>query len=299
MKILITGAAGFIARALVRDLEARGHEPVLLDRVDPATATVFVPGSADRAQAPLDTRRHRYLRAEIGDLDAMTSAVAGCDAVVHLAAAVSGDWAVAVPTFSANALGTFTVLEACRRGGVRRFGCASSINAFGTFYWRVSGRPSPYTVLPLREDAPTAVEDAYSLGKLVGEEVCATFTRAWGMTTAAFRFAAVAADPLIDAWRKEAPPAAWSDDLWQWVHIDDVAAGLVDWLVHPAPPAHGVYTLGAGDTRVREPTMDLLRRLRPDLAAQVRAPIAGRDPLLAIDRARAAFGYAPRHRMHP
>ena len=48
MKILITGACGMIARALVKELEP-SHELILVDRIDPSEATVFVPGSAERA----------------------------------------------------------------------------------------------------------------------------------------------------------------------------------------------------------------------------------------------------------
>ena len=43
--------------------------------------------------------------------------------------------------------------------------------------------------------------------------------------------------------------------------------------------------------------MELLRRFRPDLARTPAAPLPGRTPLLAIDRARKAFGYAPRFRL--
>ena len=53
MKILITGACGMIARALVKELEPK-HELRLLDRVPPSEATIFVPGGA-RASAPITT----------------------------------------------------------------------------------------------------------------------------------------------------------------------------------------------------------------------------------------------------
>ncbi len=62
-------------------------------------------------------------------------------------------------------------------------------------------------------------------------------------------------------------------------------------------PAHGVYTLGGADTTCPEPTMDILDKFRPDLAATVVKPLSGRAPLLSIDRARAAFGYDPQWRL--
>ena len=59
----------------------------------------------------------------------------------------------------------------------------------------------------------------------------------------------------------------------------------------------GLYTLGAADTRCPEPTMELVRRFRPDLARMLTAPLPGRAPLLAINRAHEAFGYHPRFRL--
>ena len=67
----------------------------------------------------------------------------------------------------------------------------------------------------------------------------------------------------------------------------------------PGLPAHGVYYLGAADTRCPEPTMEILERFRPDLAATVDPPLEGRASLIAIDRAREAFGYDPQYRLGP
>jgi UDP-glucose 4-epimerase len=297
MRILITGAAGLVARALVRELEAGGHELTLLDRVDPREATVFSPGETERRRVPLEPR-WPYLRAEITDPLAMRAAARAQEACVHLAAAVTGEYAHGAATMHANVCGTYAVIDACRLEGVRTFACASSINAFGTFYWRVSGRPPRYDRLPLGEDAPVQIEDPYSLSKHVNELTCAAFTRAFAMTTAAFRFAGVVTD---EQWRRmladPAPTTAWADDLWQWVHLDDVAAGIRRALECATLPGHGVYTLGAGDTRAPEPTMDLLERFRPELARTLARRLEGREPLLSIAAARAAFGYAPRFRL--
>ena len=66
---------------------------------------------------------------------------------------------IAVHTFRSNALGTFVAIDAAQRNGVGRFLCASSINAFGTFFWRLSGQPSPYVSLPLDEGFRPVPED--------------------------------------------------------------------------------------------------------------------------------------------
>ncbi len=297
MKVLITGATGFLARRLIHDLEGE-HELVLLDRVDPREATVFVPGSYERAPLPFETE-HRYLRAEILDPEAMRAALHGVEAVIHLAAATSGFPEQGVEIFRVNALGTYVVLDEARKAGVGRFLCASSINAFGTFGWRLSGREVQYERLPLTEDAPAMPEDPYSLSKLVNEETLAAFHRAYGLTTAAFRFAGVWSPAQYETALERGlePTEAWSQDLYQWGHAWDITYGLKQALEHPKLPGYGVYTLAGSDTRCPEPTLELLERFQPQLTHTLKEPLEGRTALLSIERARAAFGYDPRYRL--
>ena len=298
MKILITGACGWVSRRLIEELETRGHELRLLDYCQPEDATLFVPGSAERQRMPLQTK-WPFVKADITDAAAMRQAVEGMDAVIHLAAAVTGLPEHGVKTFHVNACGTYIILDACRLAGVKRFLCASSINAFGTIYWRVSGKPPVYAKMPLDEEFPPVPEDAYSLSKYVNELTCEAFHRGFGITTAAFRFAGVWPEKWHEDARKNGLKAttAWSDDLYQWVHRYDVCLGIRQALECPTLPGFGAYTLSGPDTRCPEPTMELLRKFRPDLAATVNPPLQGRAPLMCIDKARRAFGYAPQYRL--
>ncbi len=293
MKVLITGACGFIGRNLITELEQRGHELHLVDMTRPEDATVFR-GGQERAHIPLDTE-WPFTQAEITDEEAMLRACEGMDAIINLAGEPLGLPEIAVHTFRCNALGTFVVIDAARRAGVPRFMCASSINAYGTFYWRLSGKPVPYVIMPLDESFPPIPEDPYSLSKLVNEETCAAYNRAYGMTTIAFRFAGVWAQYRYKQALEDGlqPTEAWSDDLYQWVHVEDVARGIRQALETDDVPGFGVYTLGAADTRCPEPTMELLERFRPDLARTVDEPLPGRAPLLSIGAARQAFNYNP------
>lgn len=294
MKILITGGAGWLGRNLTAALEAE-HEVRLVDNVDPAEATLFVPGQPERVKVPLDTR-HPYVRADILDLDAMQAAAEGMDAIVHLAAIPTGLPEQGKAIMQVNAVGTYVVLDAARLVGVKRVFCASSINAFGTIYWRLSGKPAPYTSMPLTEDFPPVPEDPYSLSKHMNEDTCAAFTRAYGLTTAAFRFAGVWTDEMYRQRRAHLEPTTgWSDDLFQWVHVDDIAQGLKAALECATLPEFGVYTLSGPDTRCPEPTLEILERFRPDL--EVTEPLPGRAPLMSIRKAQEAFGYDPRYRL--
>jgi len=197
-----------------------------------------------------------------------------------------------------NVVGTYVVLDAARQTGIRRAFCASSINAFGTFFWRINGEPSPYTSLPLDETFKPVPQDPYSLSKLCNEETCAAFHRAYGLTMAAFRFAGVcSAERYEERKGNPQPTTAWSDLLYQWVHVSDLVHGLRQALECPTLPGFGVYTLAAADTTCPEPTMELLEKFRPDFAKTVSPPIKGRGGLLSINRARDTFGYAPRFRL--
>jgi nucleoside-diphosphate-sugar epimerase len=111
MKVFITGASGFIGRALTAHLQAAGHETRGVDlRPDPAADIV----AGDIAQAGA-WQRH----------------AAGCDLVIHTAAVVSLRVDRPDETWRANVVGTQHALEAAIAGGARRFVHFSSVVVFG------------------------------------------------------------------------------------------------------------------------------------------------------------------------
>jgi len=297
MKVLITGACGFIGRHLIKELEQHGHELVLVDRQRPEEATIFA-GAKGRLAVPLQTDWPFHV-ADIMDAEAMCKAVDGVDAVVHLAGIPTGEAENGIATFTFNAMGTFTLLDASRKTQVSRFIAASSVNAFGTFYWRINKTPVLYSALPLTEEEASVPQDPYSLSKLVNEETCAAFQRAYGIRTAALRFGAVWSEDLYDTTLNKGlqPTQKWNDDLFTWVHVRDIATGIRQALETDKLPDHGVYTLNASDTRCPEQTMELLERFRPDYLPRLTTPVAGRDALISTKRARDAFGFVPTYRL--
>lgn len=122
MKILVTGAAGFLGSHLVDALVERGH-----------AVTAF-----DRRRAVLPAGVHA-LEGDLGDEDALAEAVAGQDAVYHLAgfADLNAARSRALDTVEANIGGTVRLLEAMRGAGVSRFLFASTVYVYsreGGFY---------------------------------------------------------------------------------------------------------------------------------------------------------------------
>lgn len=114
MKILVTGAGGFIGLRLLDRLVSAGHDVVALVRTP---------------RGPLKlTRDHvTVVRGDMTDAASLDRAVAGCDVVVHLANATAiTDWAAAR---AINVDGTRALLAACKRAGVKRMVFTSTLSA--------------------------------------------------------------------------------------------------------------------------------------------------------------------------
>jgi uronate dehydrogenase len=121
--VLITGATGLVGTMLRAGLRPRWRHLRLVGRRP-------VPDLAANEESVL---------AQIDDRAAMTRAMAGVDAVVHLAAAA---YRIDLETlFRSNMRGVFDVFEAARLGGVKRIVFASSNHAFGA--WPITERVTP------------------------------------------------------------------------------------------------------------------------------------------------------------
>ncbi|GMG81272.1 NAD-dependent epimerase/dehydratase family protein [Paralimibaculum aggregatum] len=145
MKVLVTGAGGFVGRHLVGQLVARGDEVVGVDRDLGADWPAALRG----------------VTASVTDAAAMRAAAEGCDAVVH-AAAVTGLWAPDPRIFErVNLGGTETVLAAAATAGATR---AVLVSSYTTLI--AGARSDPETeVDETLELAPEALLGAYPASK--------------------------------------------------------------------------------------------------------------------------------------
>ncbi len=142
MRVVVTGAQGFVGRHLVEHLHGRGHAVTAIDVVRPAAVTPGV----------------NYVAGDIRQLDHMGPALAGADVVVHLA---SAHLQVGLPESfyqSVNVESLYPLLETARAAGVRHFIHTSSVGVHGSL-----------PTVPGNEDSPLAPENLYERTKAAGE----------------------------------------------------------------------------------------------------------------------------------
>jgi nucleoside-diphosphate-sugar epimerase len=278
MRVLVTGASGYVPKHVIEDL-ATDHELVLLSRRHPAESP-----HATRTAAP-------FIRGDMTVLDDCRRAVEGVDAIAHIGA---NNW-ISPDTFRNNTLGTYYLLEAAREAGVRRIVFASSNCVLGHCA-RISGPFLP-DYLPIDEAHPSRVEDNYGLSKLVNEQTLDAYAHAYGMESIALRLA-WCWGPAEYARRFERPFDAGQHTGGFWAYIDmrDVAQAFRQALhaTLAVQPSGRAYYISAADTMADEPSAALIARFYPQLQQQA-ATLNGHQSLFSWQAAHAAFGYTPRY----
>jgi nucleoside-diphosphate-sugar epimerase len=213
MRALVTGAGGFLGRALVRTLVARGDEVRALVRSEP--------------DAPLEGAGVELIRGDALDAGTVRAAVRGCDLVFHLAGVRR---AISLDDFHrGNAETTRIVLEACvaEAPELHRFVLAGSLAAAG---------PS---ATPRREEEPFAPAEYYGASKARAEQLALSFRDRLPVAVARpprimgagdrenlLFFKIAARGLLLDIGGGERPLS--------WIDVDDCARGMLALADHPA-----------------------------------------------------------------
>jgi GDP-4-dehydro-6-deoxy-D-mannose reductase len=162
VRVLVTGAGGFVGGHLIAALRARGHEVVPADRA---------PHANDEDTLPLDVADPLAVRGAVE--------LARPDAIAHLAAQAFVPASLTDPeaTFDVNAHGTLRVLEAARAladegGPAARVLVVSSGDVYGT---------QPRDAFPLRETTAPLPRSPYAASKVAAEALALAYARSYGV----------------------------------------------------------------------------------------------------------------------
>lgn len=157
MRVLVTGAAGFIGSHLTDHLLDRGHAVVGLDDLSA--------GSLDNLASARDRREFSFLNGDVRNRIAVDDAIRGCDAVVHLAARIGLRMIVESPlhTLEVNAHGAEIVLQAAARAGTPTI-IASTSEVYGHSLRFPSQEDDPISI-----GSPTIGRWSYACAKIYDE----------------------------------------------------------------------------------------------------------------------------------
>ena len=175
MRAFVTGAAGFIGSTLVDRLIADGHDVVGFDNFSTGQEQ-FITGARQHPN-------YRLVRADLLDLDAVRTAMAGSEVVFHLAANADVRFGTDHPRrdLEQNTIVTWNVLEAMRTHGVRRIAFSSTGSVYGEA-----------AVIPTPEDCPFPVQTSlYGASKVAAEGLIQAYCEGFGMQGCIFRFVSI------------------------------------------------------------------------------------------------------------
>jgi dTDP-L-rhamnose 4-epimerase len=329
---LVTGGAGFIGRAVVRELLRRGYEVRILD-------SLIEQVHGDVPDARRLSGHAEFVRGDIRNADVVTKALTGADAVIHLAAEVGvGQSMYEVERYtSVNEIGSAILFERLIERPVRRVVTASSMSIYGEgLYLDADGSEvedaersprdnaaagwdpldalgRPLRPVPTPERKRPSLSSIYALGKYVQERQTLIMTSAYGMEGVCLRLfnvygpgqalsnpytgvLAIFASRLLNG----QAPLIFEDggQRRDFVHVDDVARAFVAAL--EAPEAAGqVFNIGSGrDRSVCEVAAALAAAMgRGDIQPQIVGKSRAGDIRHCFCDARkaaAALGFRPR-----
>lgn len=304
MKVLVAGGAGYIGSHCVRQLQAAGHQPVVLDNLVFGHRGALAPGVP-------------FYEGDLGDpaVLARVFAAEAIDLVMHFAAFCYVGESVTDPVkyYRNNVAAPLTLLEVMLRRGIRKFVFSSTCATFG-----VPDR------LPMTEDLPQRPINPYGQTKLDLENLLKALARSHGLAFAAFRYfnaAGAAADGTIG--EDHAPethliplairaaqglgpalrifgtdyPTPDGTCLRDYVHVDDLSRAHIAAFDRLATPGTQLfYNLGTGrPSSVREVLAAVERVTGRSVPVAVAPRRAGDPPALYADatKAREELGWVP------
>lgn len=246
-KILITGAAGFIGRALAKRLLEQGEDLVLVDSLNNYYSPQL---KRDRINTLMVGSKVKFFYADITNTDYLNRLFKENDinTVVHLAAQPGITTSVVNPgkTFKNNVEGTANVLDACARHGIKRIFLASSSSVYGS---------DMFNTINAETDSP-APQNNYAISKLTNEMQAKLHHTTYGGTMASMRFFTtygpwgrpdMACWLFTEAMLNNRPIIIRGEQTRRdFVYIDDLVTMITSIMEHTPPDRLLTYNLGSG-----------------------------------------------------
>lgn len=170
MKYLVTGGAGFIGSHMVDRLLCDGHNVVVIDN--------FSTGRIDNLSHEKNNSNLTLIKEDIANFNSIKQYFKGIDIVIHMAALADIIPSIVNPDqyYKSNVMGTFSVVEAARLAGVRKFIYTASSSCYGI--------PDNY---PTSEIAQIHPQYPYALTKYLGEQTVLHWSQVYDLPVISLR----------------------------------------------------------------------------------------------------------------
>jgi len=303
MKILVTGAAGFIGFHSATRLLANDHQVVGIDNLNNYYDVGLKIARLDQLK-PFP--KFSFIKLDLADQPAMAALFKNeaFDAVLHLGAQAGVRYSLENPFayVDSNVTGTLTVLEGCRHTEVKHLVYASSSSVYG------ANKKQPFSIED-RVDSPVSL---YAATKKADELMCETYAHLyripitglrfftvygpWGRPDMAyFKFAnAIYEGRSIDIYN-------YGDMRRDFTYIDDIVDGIEKLLlngpIESEGSRHRVYNLGNNNP---EQLLHMINVLETKLGKEARKNLLPMQPgdvhstYADISKSKADFGFSPR-----
>lgn len=288
MRILFTGGSGKAGRHVVAYLMDQGHRVLNVDRVP-----LDLEGVDNRIADITDAGQVYDVMSSLAGLDELEpgTGVPRFDAVVHFAAIprilVTSD----NECYRVNTLGTYNIIDAAVKFGIRKIVFASSETTYGVCFADGERKPD---YLPVDETHPTVPEDSYAMSKVVNEVTARSFQARSGCDIYGLRINNViepheyAQD--FPAYMQD--PALRRRNIFAYIDARDLGQ-MVDRCLATDGLGYEVFNVSNDDHSVGLSTSELIERFYEGVP--VKGTLGETETLYSNRKAKEMLGYQPRH----